>query len=162
MLQVVTDGPPRMCPVHHGQMYCGICCSPGLCHTHFCPSFTYRRNLLSSLKTTEFRPTLQWTFSVHLSNHAWRCHDVSGSDVILVLLQSDGFQCSMSTLQVQHVPGFLSWTLFGQPLLLVLSINLAMHLYYTAVQNLVYGCGNVSQTTKHTTVTLHPTCAVVR
>ena len=34
-------------------MHPGRWCSPGLCCTRVCPSFAYRQNLLSSLKTTE-------------------------------------------------------------------------------------------------------------
>ena len=42
---------------------------------------------------------------------------------------------------------FLPWMLFGQPLLFAQCDNLDICLYYVAVQNLVYGCGNVPQTT---------------
>ena len=51
------------------------------------------------------------------------------------------------TQQVQHVPGFLPWMLFGRPPLLAQCVNLDVRLYYAAVQNLVYGCENVRQTT---------------
>ena len=37
--------------------------------------------------------------------------------------------------------------LFGRPLLLAKFVDLDVSLYYTAVRNLVYGCGNVLQTT---------------
>ena len=37
--------------------------------------------------------------------------------------------------------------LFGRPPLLAQSVDLDVRLYYAAVQNLVYGCGNVPQTT---------------
>ena len=49
--------------------------------------------------------------------------------------------------QVQHVPGFLPLMLFRRPPLLAQCVDLDMRLYYAAVQNLVYGCGNVPQTT---------------
>ena len=45
---------------------------------------------------------------------------------------------------MQHVPGFLLWM---RPLLLAHCVNLDVHLYYAAVQNLVCGHGNVLQTT---------------
>ena len=54
------------------------------------------------------------------------------------------FQWSLVT---QHVPGFLPWMLFGWPLLLAQYLNLDVHLSYVAIQNLVYKCGNVPQTT---------------
>ena len=43
------------------------------------------------------------------------------------------------------VPGFLSWMLIGRPSLLAQCIDLDMHLYYVAIQNLIYGYGNVPQ-----------------
>ena len=51
------------------------------------------------------------------------------------------------TQQVHHVPGFLPWMLFRQPLLLAQCGDLDVCLYYAAVQNLVYGRGNIPQTT---------------
>ena len=53
----------------------------------------------------------------------------------------------LATQQVEHVPGFITWMLFGRPSLLAQSVDLDVRLYYAAVQNLVYGCGNVPQTT---------------
>ena len=38
-----------------------------------------------------------------------------------------------------------SWMLFGQPPLLTQCLDLDVHLYYAAIQNLVYGCGKVLQ-----------------
>ena len=67
--------------------------------------------------------------------------------MIWVLLQADGSQWSLVTEQVQHVPGFLPWMLFGRPPLLAQCVDLDVHLYYMAVQNLVYRCGNVPQVT---------------
>ena len=64
--------------------------------------------------------------------------------VIWVLLQADGSQWSVVTQQVQHVPRFLPWM---RPLPLTQYIDLDVHLYYMAVQILVYRCGNVPQTT---------------
>ena len=52
----------------------------------------------------------------------------------------------MVTQQVKHVLGFLPGMLFGRPPLFAQCIDLDVRLYYTAVQNLVYGCGNVPQT----------------
>ena len=37
--------------------------------------------------------------------------------------------------------------LFGRPTLFAQYVDLDVSLYYAAVQNLVYGCGNVPQTT---------------
>ena len=45
--------------------------------------------------------------------------------------------------QVQHVLGYVPWM---RTPLLAQRIDLDVRLYYTAVQNLVYGCGNVPQT----------------
>ena len=63
------------------------------------------------------------------------------------VLVQDGSQWSLMTQQVQHVPGFLPWMLFGQTPLLAQCIDLDLHLYYLTIQNLVHGCGNVPQTT---------------
>ena len=41
---------------------------------------------------------------------------------------------------MQHVPGFLPCMLFRRPPLLAQYVNLVLHLYCVAVQNLVYGC----------------------
>ena len=50
--------------------------------------------------------------------------------------------------------------LFGRPPLLVQCVNLSVRLYYAAVQNLVYGCGNVPQTTAESSDT--PRAAIRR
>ena len=63
------------------------------------------------------------------------------------------------TQQVQHVSGFLPWMLFGQPLLLAQCVDLDVHLYYVAVQNLVQWCGNVPQTTTESSDTPPIDCA---
>ena len=73
--------------------------------------------------------------------------DWPDTHVTWVLLQADGSQWFLVTQQVQHVPGFLPLMLFGQPLPLAQCVNLDGHLYYMAIQNLVYGSGNVPQTT---------------
>ena len=56
--------------------------------------------------------------------------------------------------------------MFGWPPLLAQCVDLDVLLYYAAVQNLVYGCGNVPQTTAesslHSTDTLCPTSAGIR
>ena len=64
--------------------------------------------------------------------------------MIRVLQQADSFQWYLVT---QHVPVFLSWMLLERPLLLTQCVNADLHLYYAAIQNLVYGCGNVPRTT---------------
>ena len=48
---------------------------------------------------------------------------------------------------MQHVSGFLPWMLFGQPSLLAQYVDLDVHLYYAAIQNLVCGSGNESSDT---------------
>ena len=75
------------------------------------------------------------------------------AQVILVLLQVDGSQWSLVTQQVQHVPGFLLWLLFCRPPLLAQCVDLDVFLYYAAVQNLIYGCGKVPQTTSESSDT---------
>ena len=126
------------------------------------------KNLLTSLKTTERHSTLQSTLSQHQSDRAWRCRGVSGSlatgtcDVSPAA--SRRFPMVLGDTAVQHVPGFLPWMLFGQPTMLAQCVDLYVRMYYAAVQNLVYGCGNVPQTTRmkrHTTDTLCPTCAAI-
>ena len=57
------------------------------------------------------------------------------------------------------MPGFLPWMLFRQPPLLTKFIDLDMLLYYMAVQNLVYMCGNVPQTTTESSDTPPIHCA---
>ena len=61
--------------------------------------------------------------------------------------------------QVQHVPEFLTWILFGRPPLLAQCIELDVRLNYAAVQNLVYRCGNIPQTTAESSDTLPIHCA---
>ena len=73
--------------------------------------------------------------------------------VIWVLLQADGSQWSLVTQDVQYVPGFLPWMLFWWLPLLAQWVDLDVRLYYAAAQNLVYGCGNVPQTTVESSVT---------
>ena len=57
------------------------------------------------------------------------------------------------------MPGFLPWMLLRRPPLLAQCFDLHVHLYYTAVQNLVYGCGNVPQDIAESTDTLPVHCA---
>ena len=135
-LRVVTDSPPHhhepeVGPMCHGWMHSGRWHSPGLRHTHVHPSLTYRQNLVSSLKTTECHCTLQSTLSWHQSSLAWMCRGVCASLVRGTWSES------------------CCWMLFGQPSLLEQCVNLDVHLYYAAVQNLIYGSGsgNVPQTT---------------
>ena len=45
------------------------------------------------------------------------------------------------------MPGFVPWMLFRRSLLLAQCVDLDVRLYYAAVQDLVYGCGNVPKTT---------------
>ena len=63
------------------------------------------------------------------------------------------------TQQVQHVPGFLPWMLFRRPPLFAQCVDLDVSLYYAAVQNLVYRCGNVPQTTAENSDTYTIHCA---
>ena len=48
---------------------------------------------------------------------------------------------------------------FEQPLLLTQCIDLDVHLYYAAIQNLVYRCGNVPWTTIESSDTAPTHCA---
>ena len=134
---------PKVGSVYRGQMLSRRWRSPGLRCTSVHPSLTYRQNLLSSLKTTERLPLSSRLYhdtrvamlgNVVVSVVAW-----PEVDLIRVLLQADGFQWSWWQ---QHMPRFLPWMLFGQPLLLEQCIDLHVHLSYVAVQNLVYGCRN--------------------
>ena len=125
--RVVSDGPS------HHEAWGGACvsCANALqkmmltrSTLYMCTYITRIDNLLSSLKTTERHSTLQSSLSWDLSPAASKW--------------------SLVTQQIQHVFRFLSWRL---PPLLAQCINLDMRLYCTAVQNLVYECGNVVQTT---------------
>ena len=60
---------------------------------------------------------------------------------------------------MQDVPGILSWTLFGRPPLRAQCIDLDARLYYAAVQNLVYDCENVPQTSAENSDKLPIHCA---
>ena len=66
--------------------------------------------------------------------------------LILVVLQANGSQWPLLTQQVQYLPGFLPWILFGQPLPFIKCVIHNMCLYYAAIQNLIYGHGNVPLT----------------
>ena len=81
------------------------------------------------------------------------------ANVIWVLLQAGGSQWSFVTQQMQHVPLFLPWMLFGWPLLLAQWVNLDMRLYYMTIQNLVHGCGKVLQITAEGSYTPRIHCA---
>ena len=63
------------------------------------------------------------------------------------------------TQQVQHVPGFLAWMLFGWSSLLAQCVNLDVRLYYATVQNLVDRRRNVPQTTAESSDTPPIHCA---
>ena len=52
------------------------------------------------------------------------------------------------------------WILFGRPPLLAQCVDLDVRMYYAAVQNLVYGCGNVPQTTAESSDTPSIHCAL--
>ena len=54
---------------------------------------------------------------------------------------------------------FLPQMLFEWPLLFTKCVNLDVHLCYAAIQNLVYGCGNVPQTTAESSDTSLIQCA---
>ena len=135
-----------------GQMHSGRWRSPSLRRTLVRPSLVYKQNLQSSLKITEHHSTPQSTLLRHQSNRTWRRRGVSGSLV-------KDIRESLVTQQVQHVPGFLPWTLLGRPPLLTQCVDLDVHLYYTAVQSLTYDCENVPQTTAESSDTLPLHCA---
>ena len=108
---------PEVGPMRRGRMHSGRWCSQSLRCTRVRPSLSYSPNLLSSLKIKERHSTLQSTLSRHQSTSAWQCRYASGNlargHVSWVLLQTDGSQWSLMTLQVQHVPGFLSGCFSG-------------------------------------------------
>ena len=117
--------------------------------SYTCMSITrIQQNLLSSLKKHSTIPLLSKLF--HDTRVAVLDSIVVAwpeAHVIWVLLQADGSQSSLVTQQVQHVPGILPGIQFKLPLLLTQCVELDMHLYCAAIHNLVYGCGNVPQTT---------------
>ena len=94
--------------------------------------------------------TFQSTLSRQQSSRAWL-----EAHVIWVLLQANGSQRPLVTQQVQHVPG-LPWM---RPPVLAQGVELDVRLYYTAVQNLVYGFGNVPQITAESSDTPPIHCA---
>ena len=117
------------------------------------PSFAYRQNLLSSLKTTEHLSTLQSTLSRHHNSRTWRSRGSSGS-------QARGTR-DMSPVTSRRLPMVLGDTA-GATCTRISTLNdvraatpaRTMRLHYAAVQNLVYGCGNVSQTAVESSETL--------
>ena len=56
------------------------------------------------------------------------------------------------------VSGFLLWMLLRQPPLLAQCLDLDMHLYYKAIQNLAYRYENVPQTTAESSSTPLTNC----
>ena len=59
---------------------------------------------------------------------------------------------------MHYVSAFLPWMLFWRPYLLA-EFDFDVRLYYAAVQNLVYGCGNIPQTTADSSDTPPIHCA---
>ena len=57
-------------------------------------------------------------------------------------------------------PDFFPWMQFGRPPLLTRCVYLDVRLYYVAIQNLVYGCGNSPQTTAESSDTPPIHCAL--
>ena len=113
---------------------------------NMCASITHiQTELLSTLKTTERHSTLQSNLSQHQSSHARWCHHVSG-----ILARGT---CDLSPAASRRFPMILddtagatcTWMLLGWPSLLTQCIDFDVNLYYTAIQNLVCGCGNVPQ-----------------
>lgn len=79
--------------------------------------------------------------------------------MIVILLQVDSSQWSLVTQQVQHVTEFRPWMMFGRPPLLAQCVDRDVRLYYVDVLSLVYGCGNVPQTTAESSDTPPTHCA---
>ena len=114
-------------------------------------------------KTTGRQSILQSILSRHQSSRAWRCCGVSGSLATgtrdLSPAASRGSQWSLVTHQVQNMLAFLPWMVFGRPSLLAHCVDIDVRLYYLAAQNLVYGCGNIPQTTAESSDTPPILCA---
>ena len=158
---------PKVWPVCRGRMHSGRWRSPGLRRARLRTSLAYRQNLLSSQKTPERHYTLKSTLSRHQSRRAWRCRGVSGrlarGTRDLSPAASRSFPMVLGAQQVQHEPGFIPWM---RPPLLAQYADLDVRLYYKVIQYVLYGCGNVLQTTAESTDTppIHcpPTCAAIR
>ena len=128
-----------------GRMHSGRWRSPGLFRTRVRPSLTYRQNLHSSLKTTSAIPLFSRLF------HDTRLAVLGGVVVVSGTLARERRELSspasrwcsvvLMTQQMQHVPWFIPWILFGRSPLLAQCVNLDAYLYYAAVQNVIYGYG---------------------
>ena len=136
---------------------------------HVGPSLTYRQNLLSSLKTTKCHSTLQLTPSHHQSSRFWQCHNVNDSLAKgthdLSPAASRRFPTVLGDTAGATCAQISSPEAVGWPLLLTQNVDPDVCLYYAAIQNLVFGYGNVPQTTAENSDTppdiLCPTCAAI-
>ena len=151
--RVVTDGPP------HHEAWGGTC----VLWVNALQKMTFARSTLYLCMPIQTEPTLitednRMPFHSpvdllqHQSSHAWWCRGVSGSlargthdltpaasrQFPVVLGDTAGATCARV---------FFFWMLFVWPQLLKQCIVLDVCLYYVAIQDLVYGCGNVPQIT---------------
>ena len=150
----------RWGPVFRWRILFGIWRSPYVRFTRVRTSLACRQNLHSLLKTTERHSSLQSTLSRHQSSCGCRCRDVSGSlargerDLKETVPNGPWWhnRCNMCS-------DFFTWMQLGLPIQLAQCVELDVCLYYAAVQNLVYGCGNVLQITTESSDTPPIRCA---
>ena len=120
----------------------------GLYRTSKLPSLPLKQTLLSSLNTIEHHSILKVTLSWHHRRYAWfYCGKRRG------LSKGIRVPNGVADKTVPNGTWWHSWChicsdLRSLPLALTIQcIYLDVHLYYVAVQNLVYGFGNVQLTT---------------
>ena len=147
-LHIMAPGVRHVC---RGRMHSRRWRSSSLRHALILALIAYRQNLFSSLKIKERHSTLQSTVSCHHSRRVWRFRRIKGNLCRgihnLSPAVSRRFPIAPADTLSAHVSGFLPWMLFRRSPLLAHCVDFDVHLYYPALQNLVYGCGNVSETT---------------
>ena len=153
---------PEVGPVCRGLMYSGRWRSTDLRSTRVRPSLAYRDNLLSSLKTIDSHSTLQMTLSRHQSSRPWRCRGLSGSLARGTRDLSPAVNRRFSMV-LGHTADALSVRISSLDAVLA-AISASRIRFWRASllrgrENLVYGCGNISQTTAESSDTPPIHCA---
>lgn len=150
-------------PVCHGRIHTGRCRFPGLHYTSKQPLLAWRQNLFSSLNNTECHYILQGTFSRHHWRHVIHWCGISGSLARGARACSPAYIKQFPMVRVD-IPGasfdvILVVDAMWSPTPLQCIIH-GMHLYYAAIQNLVYRSGNVQLTTV-ANIKAPPTCVSI-
>ena len=139
---------PEVRSVYREQMHFGRCRSPGVCRTHVCPSLAYKTEpiFITEEKRVPFHSPVD---SFTTLSSAWRCRRVSSSVARgtrdLSPAASRLFPIALGETAVATYSRIYSLNAVRAATAPVLAqcIDLDVHLYYMAIQNLVNGCGNV-------------------